>query len=131
MAGVRVVIAELNEFIDKTVIRIVLDVVAALSAAPSEGGTPIDTGWASANWIPYIGTAPSAPAGERPTAEGLASRSKQQSQVAKMVGYSTDKGDVIIANNVPYITLLNDAPAGSKQAPAGFIQAAIAKAITQ
>lgn len=129
MATLSVVIAELNKFIDKTVIELALDLVANLSAAPSEGGTPIDTGWASANWIPYIGTAPSSPAGTRPTDGGVASRSAQALGVGKLLGYKTSQGNVIVANNVPYITLLNDG--SSKQAPRGFVQAAISKAVTR
>lgn len=127
MAKLATVIAEVNEFIDKTVRRLALDIVASLTAAPSEGGTPVDTGWASSNWIPYIGAAPSAPVGTRPDAGGVASRSVQAAHVVGLLSYTHDKGSIVIANNVPYIVLLNDG--GKSRAPLGFVQAAISKAV--
>ena len=127
MAKLRVVVDSLNEFIDKIMAALALEVIKNLVAAPSEGGTPIDTGWASANWIPYVGTAPNDPDGERPTGTGVASRTKQQSNSNALVNYDREKGDIIIANNVPYIVSLNDG--NSAQAGSAFVQKAIAKAV--
>lgn len=128
---VQVVVDELDRFIDDVMKKIALDLVAILSSAPSEGGTPIDTGWASANWIPYIGTPQSTPAGSRPTndahGQNNASRSAQESGTAVVATQFKHKNRLGVANSVPYIVELNDGT--STQAPAGFVQKAMNKVV--
>ncbi len=126
--NIRVVVSELEKFIDETIKKLVLDIVANLVRAPSAGGTPVDTGWASANWIPYIGTPDRTTAGARPTMGSSASRSTQQSAVGAIASqYTVRKGKVVVSNNVPYIVRLNDG--SSRQAPKGFVQRAIFDAV--
>jgi len=131
--SVQVVVDELDRFINDVMKKLALDLVAALAAAPSEGGTPIDTGWASANWIPYIGTPRSAPDGVRPEnaahGQNNASRTAQESAVATVATtFRHDNGAALgVANAVPYIIELNDG--GSSQAGSGFVQKAMHKVV--
>ena len=133
MAGqTRIIVEALEGFIEKVVKSIVLDVVANLVRAPGEGGTPVDTGWARANWIPVIGRPSRGAAKGGSRADRLSGARQLQAQqetaiAAIATGYRLSMGAVFVANNVPYIVRLNEG--SSKQAPAGFVQAAIIKAI--
>lgn len=106
--------------------KLALDVTANLIES-----TPVDTGWARANWVPSIGvkietTAPAAPEGS----DVAAASARQGAGKAEIVtGYFLRRGKIHISNNVPYIIRLNEG--SSQQAPAGFVQAAIRKAVTQ
>jgi hypothetical protein len=106
--------------------RLAVASVAELVKAPSEGGTPVDTGWARANWLPSIGNPITVPAGSRaavtagPQASGVAEVASQKPEA--LIGKR-----VFIQNNVPYIQPLNFGH--SKQAPSGFIQLAIGRAL--
>lgn len=123
--SIKVVVTALDKFINTVLRALVLDVTANLQRAPSEGGTPVDTGWARANWIPAIGQPVQQAAGSRENVSGAAS---QTGQAAVAVGYNYLNGPAHITNNVPYIVALNEGH--SKQAPSGFVQRAIIKAIT-
>jgi len=127
---VRIVVNSLKDFLNQLIKAIVLDIVANLKKAPQEGGTPVDTGWARANWVPKIAAAHEGVVGSRDAAEaGNINEGVSQSGVASVAaGYKTPQGPVHITNNVPYIVYLNEG--SSKQAPSGFVQAAIIKAIT-
>lgn len=122
---IRVVISSLEQFIDQLVRKLVLDIVANLRTAPDSGyGTPVDTGWARANWIPRIGGPAEVPSGSREAV----STGAQEVGVAKIAtGYRTAQGPVFISNAVPYIVHLNEG--SSRQAPRGFVQNAITKAV--
>jgi hypothetical protein len=87
--------------------------------------TPIDTSWARANWLTSIGRPVAAPVGS-PESVGTA-RGAQSAGEARLLVYNVNQGDVWITNNVPYIKKLNEGH--SKQAPAGFVEQAIATAI--
>lgn len=122
---IRVVLDALEQFTERIIKKLTLDIVANLVAAPGEGGTPVDTGWARANWVPQIGSPRVSPVGSRSSV----STGAQQAGVATVAAsYRLSGGKVFISNNVPYITDLNEGT--SQQAPAGFIQAAIVKALT-
>ena len=124
----RVVIEALESFASQIVRKLVLDIVANLKAAPSQGGTPVDTGWARANWVPRIGQRFEGTAGTREQAErGIVTFGPQGSGEASMLSYKIADGQVFISNNVPYILRLNEG--SSRQAPAGFVQQAIRKAV--
>lgn len=126
---------KINEAIQKFVVRVMqkltTDTVANLQSAPSQGGTPVDTGWARANWIPSVGTPVNAPAGTRADAEaGKIDTNAVPQGVSQVLSYSSIKlGNIYISNNVPYIELLNAGT--SQQAPPMFVEMAIEKAITQ
>lgn len=125
MDEVENVIVELEEFTSGLIVKIALDVDANLRET-----TPIDTGWARANWVPAIGE-PFAGNSEsiKPKASDVqAQRAIQQGGLAALFSYDLDDGLVFVTNNVPYIGVLNDGH--SKQEPEGFVQRAITKAIT-
>ncbi len=113
------VTAEFLQALQKEVKIIALDINEGLIDI-----TPVDTGWAKANWIPSIGTPFQGPVGTRDsydTAEqelGMASVASQ---------YQLGDGPVFISNNVPYIESLNAGQ--SPQAPAGFIEAVIDRVV--
>lgn len=97
-----------------------LEIDANLRAAPDEGGTPVDTGHARANWIPSIG-APS----ELDVAG--ATDAAHDAGVAQVVTYKLEQGSVFVSNAAPYVERLNNG--WSAQAPALFVETAIDKAL--
>jgi hypothetical protein len=123
---IEVVLSAVEEVTENLIKRLTLDIVAELVKAPSEGGTPIDTGWASANWFPGLsisrrdGNVLDPDSGDVAEAQGA-----QQAGIVKVLAYKLGR-PVYITNNVPYITRLNDGH--SQQAPKGFVQAAITRA---
>lgn len=117
------VIQELEALAAKVVVALSFAVVANLVSAPSEGGTPVDTGWARANWVPAIGSPFAGVSGSRESVSSAAQAAGQ----ANLLGYRLPLGPVFISNNVPYILALNDGH--SKQAQRGFIERAIEKAV--
>lgn len=124
MPQVRIVISDLTRFTERAVKMLTLEAHANLVRAPSEGGTPVDTGWARANWVPDIGSPRTEPVGSR---DRVDSGSAQAGLARVVAGYRLAQGPVFLSNNVPYITFLNDG--SSRQAPAGFVQQAIAEAV--
>ncbi len=121
--NIRVVLRGLKGFTERLVRVIVLDATANLIE-----DTPVDTGWARANWIPSIGAPPSEPAGSREDVSSA--RAAQQQGVASIaVGYTLEQGNVSITNNVRYIRPLNEG--SSSKAPAMFVQSAIARALNK
>lgn len=112
------VVAALQAAAESVIKQITLDATANLIET-----TPVDTGFAKGSWIPSVGR-PSAAVGGEP---GSPSGAAQRQGMAEAAGYRLSRGAVFIANNVRYIQKLNEG--SSKQAPAGFIQAAIAKAV--
>lgn len=124
---VRAVVRGLTRVTERAITKITFDVVANLTE-----NTPVDTGWARANWVPAIGSPVTKDlSGVRPTEQNASSAAaEQQSALGHVLtGYRLARGKVFISNNVPYIVRLNEG--SSKKAPAGFVQAAIRKAVTQ
>lgn len=122
------ILRALNETIQDVVGRLQLSVFQILTTE-----TPVDTGFARGAWTPSLGTAQNAElvpprrreakksAGERNL---VANRAKAEA-IART--YQISQGPVFISNNVPYIGFLNEG--SSAQAPARFVEAAIAKAL--
>lgn len=117
------VVATLELAVERVVIALSLNVVANLVAAPSEGGTPVDTGWARANWVPSVGQPFAGLAGSR----NAVSFGEQAAGQAAVLGYRLSQGRAFVVNGVPYILRLNDGH--SPQADPGFIERAIDKAV--
>lgn len=117
---IQAIVAELENVASRVVSKIVLDATANLSAT-----TPRDTGWAAANWLPSISAPAPAPAGSR---DSVSFAAQNAGAAAVAGGYHINKGPAYITNNVPYVPRLNDGT--SRKAPAGFVQAAIVKALT-
>ena len=102
--------------------KLVLDAEANLKET-----TPVDTGWARANWVPSIGR-PYRAASDKPKANpelgALTRRAKQAAGEIAVLSYEPYK-KVYVSNNVPYVPFLD---AGHPVAT-GFIERAIDKAV--
>jgi len=123
--SVRVVVSDLDAFTTKFIKRLALNINAELIKA-----TPVDTGWARANWVPNIGSPFEGTAGTRADAEaGSVDTAAQQAGLAKVATSYKTGPTIHQTNNVPYIELLNGG--SSKQAPSGFVQSSILKAVRQ
>ncbi len=126
---IKAVIQALNKLAERVVIKLTLDLTANLIET-----TPVDTGWARANWVPAIGEPIVRDLSNLEEADRLAlvgsQVGEQGSATAKVAAsYKLERGKVFVSNNVPYILGLNEGT--SAQAPAAFVQMAIAKAVTQ
>lgn len=95
--------------------------------------TPVDTGRARSNWIVSLNAPvvlprePYAPGSKL----GLSERANAQAAIDQgvdRINASQPKQDIYISNNVHYIGKLND-EGTSAQAPAGFVQSAVAHAV--
>ncbi len=126
----KVVVEDLRAFTEANIRRLSLEVHGELVKAPTEGGTPVDTGWARANWVPTIGSPRTEPDGTRPrSGEKTSAGGAAQSGLARVAtSYRLRQGPVFISNNVPYITVLNDR--GTSVVAPNFVQAAITRAIS-
>lgn len=120
---IRIIAGSLKGHTKNTVQRLSLEVTANLIE-----DTPVDTGWARANWIPSIGS-PAFSGEDRNSNEVSAGSAKQQAGIAVLAGYSLSMGPVFVSTGVPYMSQLNDG--SSTQAPAGFVQAGIRRAIKE
>tara|TARA_R110000803_G_scaffold20201_5_gene52231 strand:- start:11418 stop:11843 length:426 start_codon:yes stop_codon:yes gene_type:complete len=135
VTDLRVVIAALENFIEDIIKKVALDVVANLVRAPSQGGTPVDTGWARANWLPLIGNNGRADAAPKFDRQARAQNTPavaaaQQGLIATVAtSYKIQQGPIFIINSVRYIVKLDQGT--SRQAPPGFVGAAVALAVQQ
>lgn len=118
------IIKELDEFVGGLAQRLNVNIVAELKKT-----TPVDTGWARANWVPSLGQPHSGTAGTRADAEAGSIDSQPQANGEALLAtqYKLAFGDIFITNNVDYILKLNDG--SSRKAPKYFVQSAIAKSI--
>lgn len=112
--------AELTAHVERAAKALVLAITANLIAA-----TPVDTGWARANWVPSIGAPATATAGS-PEAVSTA---QQEAGQAAVLAFKLAQGTLYVSNNVPYIGVLNYGR--SQQAPAGFIERAVEQALAE
>lgn len=121
----RIVIDELEDFVEDQIKKIIINGTAGLIEA-----TPIETGFARANWVPSIATGFDSLAGTRADAEeGRLDTGPQTSGIAAIATYRLERGPAYITNNVDYITRLN--MGSSRQAPAMFVESVIAETIAQ
>lgn len=117
------ILTQLDEFVEGLAQRLNVNIVAELQET-----TPVDTGWARANWVPSVLVPYSGTAGTRAQAElGSIDLQPQANGVTQLAQYKLNLGDIYITNNVDYILKLNDG--SSRQAPRNFVQSAIAKSI--
>lgn len=127
-----IIVADLDRFTRGEVVALALNVNANLRDSPPLG-TPIDTGWASANWVPSVGdpyTDPGIDQVKDPTPLQVAARAKVAAEgVNDVLSWRNEDGPIFSTNNVPYIGALNAGHSG--QSPRGFVQTAIEKAIRQ
>ena len=123
-AQIRTILERLEDLTERTVIKLTLDVTSNLVDV-----TPVDTGWARANWVPSIGSPGDAPVGSRGSDGASEAAAAQAAGRTAVLGYKLQRGRVFISNHVPYIQSLNDG--SSQQAPAGFVQSAVRRAVRE
>lgn len=122
--------------IENAGVRIVRS-VAKRSLKLLVNATPVDTGEARSNWRIGIGGVPTAAISPYASGRNLGISERGNARGAIDAGFSRINSlkpgqgrslttSVVIVNNARHIGLLNDGR--SKQAPAGFIQAALAQA---
>ncbi len=114
------VLAKLDAHVEKRCVELAVNISAELIAT-----TPVDTGWARANWVPSL----TVPYGGRSLAGSGSALDviAQESGLSEVLAFKLADGAIFVSNHVPYIRRLN---AGhSRQAPAGFVEAAIAKTL--
>jgi hypothetical protein len=112
------IIFEIKELSEKAAIKLTLDIHERLLLS-----TPVDTGWARANWIPSINI----PVRKADGSPELISTGEQDKGALELTRWRFSMGPAYITNNVPYITTLNEG--SSKQAPSGFVQKSVSAAI--
>jgi len=99
----REILLDITNFAQKEVIGLGIDIVSRLRDNPQMGGTPIDTGWASSNWIPSIGKPVLRTYGKKhPNKLNI---NKSNAGIASLAKWT--KGPIFICNNVPYINYIN------------------------
>lgn len=98
---------------------LVLDIANELRRAPPLG-TPVQTGHARRNWIPSVGA---------PHEGEIDSDGEFEAGIAAVLAYQLGEGPLFVANSAPYISALNDGT--SKQAPAGFVEVAVDRALAK
>lgn len=127
---VNFIVADLDLFTRQELIRLSVSIDANLRESPP-GGTPVDTGWARANWVPSVGE-PAILDGSNsePTEAEIAARQKiADAGTNEVLAWKPADGAIFNTNNVPYIQALNDGH--SSQSPPGFVQFAVEKAIKE
>lgn len=120
----RLVVNSLERFAGNVVKALVVEVHAMLVRAPSEGGTPVDTGFARANWVPSISVPFASVAGSQQAVSGATAQSGLALIATR---YMLRDGPAFVSNNVKYIQRLN--AGSSTQSPPAFVQKAIADAV--
>ena len=109
---------EMDDFVSGVCIDLAVDINRRLEAA-----TPQDTGLAAKNWI----AAKKAGTGKFVSPPAAAAAAQLQGIQAIKTFDSHRDERIIIENNVPYVSDLNDG--SSRQAPPGFVQGSIARAL--
>lgn len=105
----------MRKLVARTASALILEIDKELRAKGT--GTPVDTGHARRNWVPSVAS----------PFEGIAlSNAEHDAGVAVVIRFKLGDGALYLSNNVPYVPRLN--LGWSKQAPAGFIEAAIMRA---
>lgn len=119
------ILADMDRFITKEIVALTFEIHAELVES-----TPVDLGWARANFVPQIAS---------PYRENLKDAAPDSQAAAQRAGesisrlgviaasYKLGNGPLFISNNVPYIGRLNDGH--SRQAPPGYIPLAIDRAL--
>lgn len=115
---------ELTKVIEKISRVITLNILTNLTFS-----TPVDTGFARANWTPNVGGPGRSSRTSNPTASDVsAAEARKSAGKGKVERYVLRQGNLFITNNAPYIVELNSG--SSAQAPRGFVEDAIRKALS-
>lgn len=117
--------AELITHMERTVSQMIAEATLAVHGILVDNpptGTPVDTGWASSNWWMAVGNKPQGNDGQE--GDPGAAIAQRQIGLSEVLAYDFTSGKTIwITDHVPYIGKLNEG--GSRQSPAGFVEAAI------
>lgn len=122
---IEVIMDDLDRFITSEIVGLSFELHAELTES-----TPVNLGWARANFVPAIASPWRENLKDAEPSSGAASSkaAKVAAELARIsVSYKVDMGPLYISNNVPYIGRLNDGH--SPQAPPGYIETAIERAI--
>lgn len=94
-------------------------------------GTPVDTGWARANWTISVGGFKSGVWGERPNPPRKNSfvGGDEQGSIAIASDYNLRKGSLWIVNNVPYIQVLTNGVPSQNRPPGMSIEECMDRAV--
>lgn len=123
MDQIDAIIAGLESHAEAICVELTLEVTALLQET-----TPIHLGWARAGWVPTIGSPYQGGGDLKPDpAKVVVAMARQADAKVEVAAFKITDGDLFVTNNVRYIQVLNDGH--SKQAPAGFVQAAVAQAV--
>lgn len=124
------IIRDLAEYTRLEIVALAMNVDANLREAPPVG-TPVDTGWAKANWLPSIGAPLILDSDLKdPTPAAVAARQgTAEKGLNDVLSWRVEDGAIFVTSSVPYIVVLNEGH--SKQSPKGFVQAAIELAVRQ
>lgn len=118
---------DVRESTTKEIVALALEIHGELVDNPPEG-TPIDTGWASANWWPAVGSPATGNTGQAGEGSVSGREAQRATGVTQVLSYQLGQGSIYITNNVPYIDRLNNG--WSQQSPAGFVDKAVQVAVT-
>jgi hypothetical protein len=100
--------------------RLFFGMLDRLTADPEDGGTPVDSGHASSNWVGSVGAPFQGVDGSREDVSYAA----QDAGRAELKHYRIESGQpVSLTNNVEYLARLNDG--WSAQQEAGFVERAV------
>jgi hypothetical protein len=123
------IMADLEDYTQGELVALGLNLNANLRSQPPVG-TPVDTGWARANWMPSVGEPILLEDKRNPEPGDVAIRAAdQQKGLNDLLSYRLTDGPIFSTNNVVYIVPLNEGH--SPQSPPGFVQAAMEKAIRE
>lgn len=118
MATRHEIMTRLTERTEQVCVELAINAHAELVEA-----TPVDTGWARANWIPSLGS----PAVVVVGAADAVDKAPQEAGLAAVLAFKLTDKAIFVSNHVPYISRLD--AGSSDQAPAGFVRTAMAKAV--
>ena len=119
-----VVVQEHSKLVKRITIRLHQAIVAGCPENPL--GTPVDTGWARANWGVVLGrSVPTEPVGEHPV-EGspVLPVNEYFKDIVAIVETGREFPFYWVYNNVPYIEALEDGHS-TQQAPTGMVANAL------
>lgn len=129
-AQIDFIIADLEDYTQGEIVRLTQNVDANLRSSPPVG-TPVDTGWARANWVPSVGAPAILNDVANPSRADISARAgRQQEGVNELLAYRLGDGPLFSTNNVVYITRLNEGHS-PQQAQPGFVQRALELAVKQ
>ena len=121
LINLEVILEDVDKVINEKMINTALDIHQTLRSAPPKG-TPIDTGYASSNWV--LST-------DKPIMETLGSKTNvigMDTSIDNILMFDINVNSrIFVQNNVPYMARLNRG--WSKQSPAGFVESAVDAAL--